>query len=161
MTIDSKPEPELVFPDYIEKLAIKNLEDDLRKKNCRMYITKTRNKKGNKRVYVITPDRIPLPGPEILPEPIESYKRLNRAFNQFWKAMTGLQSVPRDSQDNWEIYDLIKSTHDQRLTLFKGLDKARAVHLHNMLVWMEILIERTLQEWNHIQADIERGGAPK
>jgi hypothetical protein len=92
-----------------------------------------------------------VPEKERLPTPIESYELGVRAIEKLWESLTNVDHTPGAKEDVFNEY--IKPSDKFRLRLWKGLDEARAIHYHDLLVWTETVVKRALDTWDEIQRE--------
>ncbi len=91
------------------------------------------------------------PKPKELPTPLESYELGVRAIEKLWESLTNVDHTPGAKEDVFNEY--IKPSDKFRLRLWKGLDEGRAIHYHDLLVWTETVVKRTLDLWDEIQGE--------
>ena len=74
------------------------------------------------------------------PDPLELYEDTVRGIAEIWKNLANKDILPTKMDDVFG--DCIKPSRKFRQRLIKGLDDARAAHLHNSLVWLNQLHQR-------------------
>lgn len=86
-----------------------------------------------------------------LPTPLESYELGVRGIEKLWESLTNADHIPGAKEDVFNEY--IKPSDKYRLRLWKGLDEARAIHYHDLLVWTETAVKRALDLWDELQRE--------
>jgi hypothetical protein len=92
--------------------------------------------------------RLPMPQDKELKSPLELYGDAVDSIADLWKAIADKDNIPTKSHD--VQVDYIQKSRKFRLRMLKGLDEDRRAHFHNQLVWLEMLINDTLNMDNQL-----------
>jgi hypothetical protein len=71
--------------------------------------------------------------------PMELYGDIVRCTGMLWKLLTTCKGIPNKADD---VYiEHIKPTRNHWLSILKGLPDAERVHMHNWLVYIEMVVK--------------------